>query len=414
MATQPRLLLEEARRLASRLRPRLGGGFRGLRRRGRRRSRRSAARTRPALVRATAWAGALTVLALLMPLLLVETRPQQRAASPGSERTAPVAPDVAPPEAGAAEQVRVYLSGTRQVERVALEQYVRGVIAAEMPSDFELEALKAQAIAARTYIVRRLLAQDASGAPEGADVTDTVAHQAYVPLAELERRPQDAVAKLNRAVNETKDIVLTYKGEPIMAAFFSTSNGYTENAEDYWTNPVPYLKSVSSPWDQAISPRYTEQVEMEVSTVLAKLGLSANAVPALSRLLDSSNGTNHTPPEPSKHDSKLSAAAFSKDIRILSHTPGERVEHVRIGTHQFTGREIREKLDLRSSAFEWKMEGDKVLITTFGFGHGVGMSQYGAQGMAKEGASAEKIVTYYYKGVSLDKASKLLTLNLKN
>ncbi|MFW5436634.1 stage II sporulation protein D [Paenibacillus apiarius] len=413
MATQTRLL-EEGRRLIGRLWTSLCGGAWGNRRRRRRRSRRGAARPRPALVRATAWAGALTALALLMPLLLVDTHPQQRAASPGSERTLPAAPDAAPPEAGAAEQVRVHLSGTRQVERVALEQYVRGVVAAEMPSDFELEALKAQAIAARTYIVRRLLAQDASGAPEGADVTDTVAHQAYVPLAELERRPQDAVAKLNRAVNETKDIVLTYKGEPIMAAFFSTSNGYTENAEDYWTNPVPYLKSVPSPWDQSVSPRYREQAKMKVSTLLAKLGLQATAVPALSRALGSANGIGQAFSEPSQLDNKLSAAAFAKDMQILSHTPGKRVEQVRIGKHRFTGREIREKLDLRSSAFEWKMEGDKVLITTFGFGHGVGMSQYGAQGMAQEGASAEKIVTYYYNGVTLGKASKLLTSNLKN
>ncbi|MCU6339437.1 SpoIID/LytB domain-containing protein, partial [Enterobacter quasiroggenkampii] len=135
---------------------------------------------------------------------------------------------------------------------------MRGVLAAEMPSSFELEALKAQAMAARTYIMRRLLAQDTSGAPEGSDVTDTVSHQAYKPLAEMERLTNEATAKLSRVVEETQDQIITYEGKPIMAAFFSTSNGYTENSEDYWGNPVPYLKSVASPWDERVAPRFAE------------------------------------------------------------------------------------------------------------------------------------------------------------
>ncbi|EPY09529.1 stage II sporulation protein D [Paenibacillus alvei] len=392
MATQP-MLSAQARRLARWLKPRLrlgGRGRWGLRR-----------RPLPLLARTAIWAGALIALALLVPLLLVQEHQQGVSTSARSERAAPQAPKVSPLPSTAAAQptVRVYLSGTRQVESVTLEQYVRGVLAAEMPSSFELEALKAQAMAARTYIMRRLLAQDTSGAPEGADVTDTVAHQAYKPLTEMERLPKEAAAKLSRAVEETEDQIITYEGKPIMAAFFSTSNGYTENAEDYWGNPVAYLKSVASPWDERVAPRFAESTTYKLEALLSELGVSAQALK-----LQSGGGTSNK---------SGSAQAIRNQLRILSRTPGKRVGQVQVGTEQFTGREIREKLGLRSSAFDWSMVDGKLVITTYGFGHGVGMSQYGAQGMAKEGATAEQIVTYYYKGVKVDKASKLASAKLK-
>lgn len=392
MATQP-MLSAQARRLARWLKPRLrlgGRGRLGMRRR----------RPLPLLARTALWAGALIALALLVPLLLVQEHQQEVSTSARGERPAPQAPKVPPPSTAAVQPtVRVYLSDTRQVESIALEQYVRGVLAAEMPSSFELEALKAQAIAARTYIMRRLLAQDTSGAPEGADVTDTVSHQAYKPLAEMKRLPKEAAAKLNRAVEETQDQIITYEGKPIMAAFFSTSNGYTENSEDYWGNPVPYLKSVASPWDERVAPRFAESTTYKVDALLSELGVSAQALK-----LQSGGGTS---------SKSGSVQAIRNQLRILSRTAGKRVGQVQVGTEQFTGREIREKLRLRSSAFDWSMVDGNLVITTYGFGHGVGMSQYGAQGMAKEGATAEQIVKYYYKGVKVDKASKLASAKLK-
>ncbi|EJW18444.1 stage II sporulation protein D [Paenibacillus alvei] len=384
MAMQP-MLNAQARRLARWLKPRLG--FRGRGRWGMRR------RPLPLLARTALWAGALIALALLVPLLLVQEHQQEKDTSVRSERTAPQAQKESPGIAAAQPMVRVYLSGTRQIESIALEQYVRGVLAAEMPSSFELEALKAQAIAARTYIMRRLLAKDASGTPEGADVTNTVAHQAYKPLAEMKRLPKDAAAKLSRAVEETKDLIITYEGKPIMAAFFSTSNGYTENAEDYWGSPIPYLKSVPSPWDERVAPKYAERTTFQMNNLLSELGVSAQALK-----LKSDGGTT---------GKTASIQGIGNQLRIVSRTVGKRVRQVQIGSEHFTGREIREKLGLRSSAFDWSVDNDKLVITTYGFGHGVGMSQYGAQGMAKEGATAEQIVTYYYKDVKLDKASKL-------
>ncbi|MBD3920789.1 stage II sporulation protein D [Paenibacillus sp. PR3] len=276
--------------------------------------------------------------------------------------------------------VHVYLTKQKRIETVPLELYVRGVLAGEMPIDFELEALKAQAIATRTYIVRRLAMQDRSGVPgEKADVTDTVDHQVYVPLKELaEKWPageeqKSSMQKLTKAVEETSGEVLTYQGEPIEAAFFSTSNGYTENVEDYWQLSLPYLKSVASPWDEKISPRYKQTVEMKEKELYRRLGAKDDGKPP----------------------------------RILETTEGHRVKTAVIGGKTFTGREVREKLDLPSSQFEWTISDGKATITTYGLGHGIGLSQWGANGMAKEGASAAEILLHYYTGVKLEQAYKL-------
>ncbi|MBD2868377.1 stage II sporulation protein D [Paenibacillus sp. IB182493] len=279
-------------------------------------------------------------------------------------------------------EIRVYLTGEKRVETVPLETYVRGVIAAEMPIEFELEALKAQAIAARTYIVRRLERGDGSGVPvKGADVTDTIEHQVYVSLKELEDKWPEAdressMRKLNDAVAETKGQIITYAGEPIEAVFFSTSNGHTENSEDYWQQKVPYLRSVASPWDEKLSPKYKETVELSLQAFYGKLGIAkkGRAKPA---------------------------------IRVTEKTEGGRIGRITIGETDFTGREVREKLGLASSQFTWRVKGDTIAITTYGYGHGVGMSQWGANGMAQEGRTAEDILRYYYTGTRVEQASKL-------
>ncbi|MFF2483691.1 stage II sporulation protein D [Paenibacillus sp. NPDC058071] len=281
--------------------------------------------------------------------------------------------------------VRVYLTKEKRIERVPLETYVKGVVAAEMPLEFELEALKAQAIAARTYIVRRLDAHDVSGLPEQAagraDATDTVAHQVYLPFSEWRKQlPKEKrkvyEAKLDAAVTETKGRVITYRGEPIQAVFFSTSNGYTENSEDYFNQSIPYLRSVSSPWDKQLSPRYKETVVFGLDEFYDKLGI--------------------------EHSGKKKPA-----IRVVKLTEGKRIGMIAVGTKKMTGREAREKLGLASSQFSWTIQDDSIAITTFGYGHGVGMSQWGANGMAKSGASAEDIISHYYSGTSIEQASKL-------
>ncbi|WP_240941416.1 stage II sporulation protein D [Paenibacillus sp. HB172176] len=279
--------------------------------------------------------------------------------------------------------VRVYRTKQKKVESVPLEDYVLGVLASEMPIDFELEALKAQAIAARTYIMRRLYLQDTAGSDKlKYDVTDTVQNQVYQSRTELEKlwsgeEKESNLAKLSEAVEETKGLIVAYEGLPIEAAFFSTSNGYTENSEEYWDLSLPYLRSVASPWDKELSPRYKQEVELSKSGFYHALGLTGKAA-----------------------GSKLS-------MKVTEWSEGKRIKTIKINGKSFSGREVREKLGLASSAFSWKIEKDHIILTTLGLGHGVGMSQWGADGMAREGASAQQILQHYYTGAEVEQASKL-------
>ena len=276
-------------------------------------------------------------------------------------------------------EVAVYRTTSKKIQNLPLDSYLIGVVAAEMPADFEKEALKAQALTARTYIVNQLIQNNRLGLPDGADVSDSEMHQVFKNDQELKAlwgSDYDwKMKKITEAVQETSGQILTYEGDPITATFFSTSNGYTENSEDYWKAAYPYLKSVSSPWDTK-SPKFHNKVVMSVAEFEQKLGVNVS---------DSSQiGT------------------------IIERTSGKRVGVVEIGGKTLTGKEIREKLNLMSSDFEWERQGDQIAITTKGYGHGVGMSQYGANGMAREGKDYQDIVKYYYKGVAIESSNKWL------
>ncbi|TVY09308.1 stage II sporulation protein D [Paenibacillus cremeus] len=330
------------------------------------------------------WIASFTTVVVLVPGLLVRTLPNSDSGTvrPGTQEVATAS---APSDLAV---IPVYLAKEKKTVKLGLEQYVKGVVAAEMPIEFEPEALKAQAMAARTYIVRRLLDGDKSNVPVSSEalVTDTTTHQAFVSDEELKSRWSGDVYtanvdKLNKAVEGTKDLILTYQHAPIEASFFSTSNGYTENSEDYWNETIPYLRSVPSPWDVKLSPRYKETVTITAKELQQKLGLPA-AVPVTSG----------------------GASAF----KVIEKSQGQRIKRLSINGKLFTGREVREKLGLNSSQFQWAYNDGEWKITTFGYGHGVGMSQWGANGMAKEGRKAEDIVKYFYKGIEVEPAANLL------
>ena len=170
----------------------------------------------------------------------------------------------------------MYRTAFNEIQKLPLESYLIGVVAAEMPADFEKEALKAQALTARTYIVNQLIQNNRVGLPDDADVSDSEMHQVYKNDRELkELWGSDyswKIKKITEAVQETSGQILTYEGSPITATFFSTSNGYTENSEDYWKTSFPYLKSVASPWD-ANSPKFHNKVVMSVADFEQKLGV---------------------------------------------------------------------------------------------------------------------------------------------
>ncbi|AOH56558.1 stage II sporulation protein D [Peribacillus muralis] len=269
--------------------------------------------------------------------------------------------------------VSVYRTMTKEIENIPLEEYVAGVVASEMPVSFEPEALKAQSLAARTFLVKQMLSPSKINLPEGTDITDSIQyHQIFKNKEELAsewgKDYQANLSKVQKAVDATKGQIITYDEKPIDASFFSTSNGYTENSEDYWGNETPYLKSVDSPWDLQ-SPKFQNQTSIPVPEFEELLGTKLNN--------DVNIGT------------------------ILSKSEGNRIKFIEISDKKYSGKAIRNKLKLNSSDFTFKREGNKVIINTRGNGHGVGMSQYGANGLAMEGKNYKDIVHYYYQDVTI-------------
>lgn len=310
----------------------------------------------------------LVALVIIVPAILVIPFTKAK----GNEQTMnpPAVQKLTPPaKTNTDVQVAVYRSNQKTVETVPMEEYVAGVVASEMPANFEMEALKAQALTARTFVVKQML----SGSKKNnADVTDTVSDQVYKSKAEFKgawgKEYDHKMKRIEEAVSKTAGQVLTYEGSPITASFFSTSNGYTENAADYWGSDLPYLKSVDSPWDQA-APEFTSEQTFTVDDFQKRLGVKV--------LADGNVGN------------------------ITGRTEGNRVKEVAFQGKSLTGKEVREKLELRSSDFTWKQQGSNIIVKTKGYGHGVGMSQYGANGMAKEGKDYTNIVAHYYKGIEI-------------
>lgn len=242
-----------------------------------------------------------------------------------------------------------------------MDEYLLGVIPSEMPVSFELEALKAQAVAARTYVVQR-----------NYQVDDTVSTQVYRDPSqqkEMWKTSYDTyVEKISSAIAQTKDEIITYNGKAISAVFFSSSCGKTANANEYWENEVPYLKSVDSSWDQE-EEGFQQTIQLSEEEFSKTLGFE-------------------------NHVSKIETPILYDSGYVKSIT---------IDTITFSGREIREKLNLRSSSFTIDKKGNVYYITTKGYGHGIGMSQYGAQAMAKKGYTYQEIISHYYQGVKIEK-----------
>lgn len=287
-----------------------------------------------------------------------QTQPvvQQPAQTTQPVQPAPTAP-VAP-----ANMITVYRSnGT--VLNIELEEYLVGVVAAEIPASFNVEALKAQAIVARTYTLKRI--------SRGLTLGDTVATQEYKDINQMKNTWQGDFQKyydkIKSAVDATKGKYITYGGTYIDAVYHSTSNGYTEDSVYVWGNSIPYLKSVDSSWDKTASS-YLRTETKDNNTILSILGISISA---------------DTP------------------VEVLSRNASGRITSVRIGDSTYTGVNLRNMLGLRSADFDIVVQNGNLVFTTRGYGHGVGMSQYGANGMANSGYNYAQIITHYYQGVQI-------------
>lgn len=275
--------------------------------------------------------------------------------------------------------IKVYFADQNQTETLNLEEYIVGVVAAEMPAEFNSEALKAQAVAARTFAVKQMVRFGGPGLPDKkADVsTDYHVSQAYWTLEQRQEKwgakATEYNKKIQQAVIDTAGVIMTYQSQPILAAFHSTSGLRTASAKEVWGQDVPYLVSVPTEWDQQ-SPRYEEQKAFTFQEISQKLGSEAASVSTASQ------------------DGKL-------PVQVLSTTESGRVEKIRLGSKVFSGQEVREKLGLRSTAFTVQMQSDQLLFHTLGYGHGVGMGQYGANGLAQQGRLYDEILKYYYQGI---------------
>ena len=281
--------------------------------------------------------------------------------------------------------VRVLMTDTQEMMEVPLEEYVVGVVAAEMPAEFHIEALKAQAVAARTYTLRKMQRGKVAGDlhPQADVCTDHNHCQAFMDDAAMAARWNLAGTvkykrKIVNAVAATKGVVLYYGGQFIDPVYHSTSSGRTENSEDVWQYRIPYLRSVASGWDKE-SPRFRNSVTMTFKELDTRLGTSLNALPA-------------------------SNMGRGSVIAVTKKTATGRAREVKVDGKTFAATEFRSRLGLTSTDFTWTVDGDRVTFVSLGNGHGVGMSQYGANGMAEEGYSYAAILKHYYSGVSLGKA----------
>lgn len=271
---------------------------------------------------------------------------------------------------------RIYipvLTGQSDVTVMELESYVKGVVLAEMPATFEEEALKAQAVVARTYALRRLTLADRH--EDGAVCTDSACCQAYISTSQYlqQRGDQNAVDKITRAVQQTRGQVLTYEGKLIESTYFSCSGGRTEDAAAVWGMEIPYLQAVDSPGEEDAAV-FWEQICFTSKEFAAALGRSMTGSP-------------------------------ENWLGKVTYTEGGGVASMVIGGITYTGTQLRKLLDLNSTAFTMTADGQGITVETLGRGHRVGMSQYGADAMAVTGSTYQEILAYYYQGTRIDKLS---------
>lgn len=288
---------------------------------------------------------------------------------PVIEVTAGTSGETAVPTQPPPAAIRVPILDGETVVEMELDEYLTGVVLAEMPVSFELEAQKAQAVVARTYTMR---AYRRGGRHDGAAVcTDSTCCQSYISPADYLKAggTQEGVDRIRGAVAATGGQVLTYDGALIEATYFSCSGGSTEDAAAVWGGEYPYLKAVESPGEENAA-HYSDTEVFTAARFEAALG-------------------RDLPGEPT--------AWFG----LTTYTTGGGVASMEIGGVSYTGTALRSLLGLRSTAFTVEADPICVTITTRGFGHRVGMSQYGADAMAVLGHTYPEILAHYYQGTSL-------------
>lgn len=258
--------------------------------------------------------------------------------------------------------ILVQLQINDELLTLPLEDYVIGVVAQEMPASFSDEAIKAQSVAARTFALYNLQSKQYL----------TTSMQAYISVEQMQEKWQDEFDyyynKIKNLVLETKDLVLTYNGELIKSYYYAMSNGMTEDSLVVFNEDLPYIKEVESDYDNESLNKFKYDKVLSRQEFCNKLDISCN---------------------------KITISSIKRDV-------SNRVTSLKINNKDFSGVEVRQLLDLRSTDFAISID-EYVTITTKGYGHGVGMSQYGANGMAKDNKNFVEILQHYYQNVEIEK-----------
>lgn len=282
--------------------------------------------------------------------------------------------------------IKVY--NKNKVSEINLEEYIIGVVAAEMPASFNEEALKAQAVAARTFAVSKILV-NCKDAKDG-HICDSVHCQVYVGKDErIEKWNKDKDKdkgeeywnKIKGAVEDTKGEILIYEGSLVLnPQYFAVSSGKTENADEIFTFSQSYLKSVQSPGEE-IAPKYKSKEIFSYNEFITKVNENYK-------------------------DAHLNRDNLLKQVKILERTEGGAVKTIGLGQHTLTGVEFRKLFNLNSANFNITFEKGKIEIQCLGYGHGVGMSQWGANVMGKDNKTYKEILSHYYKGIDIKNINK--------
>ena len=281
--------------------------------------------------------------------------------------------------------IRLLHQKTGEVEELPIDTYLYSVVSAEMPVDYELEALKAQAVVARTYTIYQI--SNSNGKHEGADICDdSTCCQAWISKEDRLARWDESVRennwnKIAQAVDSTAGKIIVYDGKPIDAFFHSNSGGKTELPVNVWGgSEFPYLQSVETSGEDAYT-QYSSSVTMTKMDLLNKLK--------------------------EKHPEVQIDFNADDAIKILEYTDGGRIRTIKFGNIEISGVEARSILGLKSANFEVKIEGENVIFTVKGYGHGVGLSQTGSDSMAKSGSNYEEIIKHFYTNVEIKDINSL-------
>ena len=281
--------------------------------------------------------------------------------------------------------IKLLHTETNEIEELNIDEYLYGVVSSEMPASYEIEALKAQAVVARTYTIYQIIHN--SGKHENADICDNYACcQAWISKEERFAKWDASEAESNwnkivEAVDSSKGKIIVYNGEPINAFFHSNSGGITESSLNIWGGiDYPYLKSVETAGEEGYT-QYESQVVLTKQELLSKIQ--------------------------SKYEDCTIDFSAQDCIQILEYTTSGRVKTIKFGNKEIAGTEARTLLGLRSTNFTFVIEGENIIFSVIGYGHGVGMSQTGADALAKAGSDYEAIIKHFYTDVEIIEVNSL-------